>query len=168
MLKNMNFKDFPDPNFYIIWSYEPEKIKLKTKDKNGNLETLSISLDSISDQENWKNTKADYLLDQRSEKDSIEEELEDEVPEDLYDHNMFKMSIFDKIEYMKNRGDINYEEYTVKSTIARNSKRFRSYERRRAKTTYAASTAKSIKFRRSGKVSSLQRKLTKSFAGSVN
>ena len=49
MLKSMNFKDFPDPNFYYIWSYEPEKITLKTKDKEGNVENLSISLTSISD-----------------------------------------------------------------------------------------------------------------------
>lgn len=166
MLKNMNFKDFPDPNFYYIWSYEPEKIKLKTRDKEGKLETLSISLTSISDQENWKDKK--FLIENRSEKDSIEDEIEDEV-EDLYDSNMFKMSIFDKIEYMKNRGDINYEEYTVKSTIARNSKRFRSYDRGKAKTSYAASLAGSAsrKFKRSEKIASFSRNLTKSFAGSV-
>ena len=87
--------------------------------------------------------------------------------EDLYDHNMFKMSIFDKIEYMKNRGDINYEEYTVKSTIARNSKRFRSYDHNKARTTYAASSTASRKIKRSRKISSLSRNLTRTFAGSI-
>lgn len=108
------------------------------------------------------------MIDNTSDKDSMDEEIEDEV-EDLYDHNMFKMSIFDKIEYMKNRGDINYEEYTVKSTIARNSKRFRSYESKRARTSYAGSASGSAirRFKRSGKVQSLSRNLTKSFAGSI-
>jgi len=164
MLKSMNFKDFPDPNFYYIWSYEPERIKLKTRDKEGKIETLSISLTSISDEENWKDKK--FLLENNSDKDSLEDEIEDEV-EDLYDHNMFKMSIFDRIEHMKNRGDIDYEEYTVKSTIARNSKRFKSYDRKRARTSYNGSTTASRTFKRSGKVSSLSRNLTKSFAGSV-
>lgn len=167
MMKNMNFKDFPDPNFYYIWSYEPEKINLKTRNKEGNVEILSISLASISDQENWKVKQ--FPLDSKSEKDPAQIEMDHEM-EDLYDHKMFKMSIFDKLEYMKNRGDINYEQYTVTSTIARNSKRFRrfrSYEENKVNHTYIPSLKPSRPFKRSNEISELSRNLTKSFAGSI-
>lgn len=78
------------------------------------------------------------------------------------------MSIFDKIEYLKNTGKINYEDFTIKSAIALNSRRFQAYKKMRdnATTKTATKTRAISQFRNkvvSGKVIDFSRKISDSF-----
>lgn len=127
MAKELDFKDFPDPNFYYIWTYEQQKIKVKTKNEIGENEDISISLESISDEANWSKKKLPI-------KQTIAE-IEATEQDTYFDPRLYKMSIFDKIEYLKNTGKINYEEYTIKSAVALNSKRFKPYKQMRDNMT---------------------------------
>jgi len=156
MVKSLNFDNFPDPNFYILWAYEQQKIHLKSQNQHGGeAHLISISLTSISDEMNWK--KKDEL-----EKSIEEEELDTE--DSKYDVKVYKMSIFDKLEWLKNKGEVNYEEFTVKSTIAKNSKRFKPYMKKFQSEKNGSSQIRAL--RRSSKITSFSRTLSKTFAGS--
>lgn len=162
MASELDFKDFPDPNFYYIWTYEQQKIQVKTKNEYGDDEEISISLESISDEGQWRKKKLPM-------KQTIAE-VEAREKDTFFDQKLYKMSIFDKIEYLKNTGKINYEDYTIKSAIALNSKRFQAYRymkdnKMTSKTTAAKSRAYSH-YRRNknnGRVIDFSSKMSNSF-----
>lgn len=165
MASELDFKEFPDPSFYYIWTYERQKIKVNTKNEEGDNEDISISLESISDQGNWGRKQVPV-------KDQIAE-IEANEKDSYFDPKIYKMSIFDKIEYLKNTGKINYEDYTIKSAVALNSKRFQNYKVMRDNmTTMTAAKNRAIsnyrtkKFSNRSRVIDFSEKINNSFYGS--